>query len=709
MESQTLISDLNRVGKTTSARLKALGLNTAEDLLWYLPFRYDDFSKRTLIKDLPLSGRANIVGEIELINNKRSFKRRLAITEALVSDESGAVKVVWFNQPFLVKNLKVGDKASLSGKVEEEYGQPTMVSPIYEKVDKINGASPRALTDDQGIIHTQGLVPHYNLTANLTQKQIRFLVNQVIGLADNLIDYLPATVKKEYGLMSLPEALRQIHFPKNFQQAAEAKRRLSFDELLFLQLRVLLAKKSLLKAQAHALQFHKTATKTLVDGLPFKLTNDQRQAAWEVIKDIGLAKPMIRLLEGDVGSGKTIVALLAAYNVALNKKQSVILAPTEILARQHFKSISQLLAQTDVKVGLITRVDKKINSMPDAELLLSENQPAAKSKQKKLTAAYITQQADLIIGTHALLQENINLHDLALVVVDEQHRFGVEQRQTLARKAAVAPHLLSMTATPIPRSLALALYDDLALSVIKEQPSGRLPVVTKIFSENERWQAYELMRQEIKRGRQAFVICPLIDPSDKLGAKSATSEFKSLQVVFSDCRLGLLHGKLKTADKEKIMSQFVAGEIDILVATAVVEVGIDVPNATVMMIESADRFGLAQLHQYRGRVGRGQHQSYCLLASAESSQSAERLAMMLQCNNGFDLAKADLKFRGPGEVYGTLQKGFTDLKIANLFDLALVGQAKKTAENLLINSPDLSDFPLLKAKMGEWIKLAHFE
>ncbi len=686
MELNTPINAINRVGKTTAAKLKHLGILTVEDLLFYAPFRYDDFSQTTPIDQLTTGGRANIVGEIELINNKRSHRRHLAITEALVSDSSGAVRAVWFNQPFLVKNLKVGDRVSLSGKVEEEYGQATLVSPVYEK-----------LSDSSlgGGLHTQGLVPNYSLTANLTQKQIRFLISQVIDLAKNLVDWLPTEIKQANNLPDLSRAVYTIHFPKSLAEAEAAKRRLAFNELLRLQLRAQISRLGLKQLSATPVIFQEAATKDLVDSLPFKLTADQKRAAWEIIKDIGQSQAMTRLLEGDVGSGKTVVAMLAMANVAWNNCQSALLVPTEVLARQHFNSLSKLLSKTGLSIGLITRTDKKINQ----------------AVEKKITADYIAQNADIIIGTHALIQEKINFKNLALAVVDEQHRFGVEQRKALLKKNQPVPHLLSMTATPIPRSLALALYDDLSLSIIKEQPSGRQPVITKIFVEDERSKAYEFIRQEVGRGRQAFVICPLIEESDKLGAKSATAEYGRLKRdVFPELKLGLLHGKLKAGDKEKVFQEFVGGAVDILVATAVVEVGIDVPNATVMMIESAERFGLAQLHQYRGRVGRGEHQSYCLLAEAEAAPKAkERLEAMLKYNNGFDLAKADLEFRGPGEVYGTLQKGFEELKIASLFDFALMSQAKEASKQLLAESPDLANFPLLKEKLGEWEKLIHFE
>jgi ATP-dependent DNA helicase RecG len=695
MDLHTPIIEINRVGKTMASRLKALGINMAGDLLFYLPFRYDDFSASRPIGELITGSRANVVGEIELINNKRSHRSHMAITEALISDDSGTVRAVWFNQPFLVKNLKVGDRVSLSGKVDEEYGQPVMVSPVYEKINP----HPNPLSAGRGsAIHTQGLVPNYSLTANLTQKQIRFLINQVLILAKNLDDWLPEDIKKENQLIDLDQAIYKIHAPKNLAEVEAAKKRLAFDELLGLQLRAQMSRSGLKKLSATPVIFKEEATKNFVAGLPFVLTNDQKKSAWEIIKNIGQTEPMTRLLEGDVGSGKTIVALLAILNTALNKLQSALLVPTEVLANQHFASLGRLLAKTDLKIALLTANRRELFG-------------AEKIKPKELLEKIKNGEVDVVIGTHALIQEKVEFKNLSLAVVDEQHRFGVEQRQALLKKSPTAPHLLSMTATPIPRSLALALYDDLSLSIIKEQPQGRLPIITKIFIEDERDKAYELIRQEVKNGRQAFVICPLIEESDKLGSKSATAEYERLSKnIFPEFKIGLLHGKLKVKDKNKAMEDFAAGKTQILVATAVVEVGIDVPNATVMMVESADRFGLAQLHQYRGRVGRGDQQSYCLLAEADSADKAkERLRAMLEFNNGFDLAKADLKFRGPGEVYGTLQKGFAELKVASLFDFALMSQAKEASRQILALSSDLAKFPEIRKKLGEWEKLIHLE
>ncbi len=718
MELQTPITQINRVGLATVNKLKSLGILTVEDLLFYWPFRYDDFSQTVPIGDLAPMSRVNIVGEIAMISNKRSWRRRLAITEALIMDDSGTVRAIWFNQPFLVRNLKVGDKVSMSGKVEEEYGSPLMLSPVYEKISS-------------SVIHTQGLVPNYNLTANLTQKQLRFLVGQVIGLAKTLPDYLPPSIKKDYGLIDLSSAICQIHFPKNRAEIDDAKKRLAFDELFFLQLRSQSIRRQLKRLTAPAITFQEKLTRDFVADLPFALTVDQKKSAWQIIRDLGKPLPMTRLLEGDVGSGKTIVALLAMLNVVGNGFQSVMLVPTEILAKQHFNTLTKLLAKSDISLGLLTRTEKKLiqnltrpSASQETQSKNHENNLTKTTKVKKITANDIVAKADIIIGTHSLLQETVNFSvedefssggkKLALLVVDEQHRFGVNQRQALINKtggADFAPHLLSMTATPIPRSLALALYDDLSLSIIKTMPEGRLPVMTKIFKETEREQAYDLIRQEVAKGHQAFVVCPLIEEGDLSDAKSAKAEYDKLKnEVFSDLSLGLVHGKLKTKDKEQVMSDFVNNKINILVATAVVEVGVDVPNATVMMIESADRFGLASLHQYRGRVGRSAKQSFCLLLAQETSDKAkERLEAMLKFDNGFDLAKADLKFRGPGEVYGTVQKGFPELKLASLFDFSLMNQARAASLKILDISPDLADFKLLKAKIGENDNNVHLE
>jgi len=697
----TDITKISRVGAATAKKLKKIGIETAENLLFYFPFRYDDFSRLSKIEELKAGTSANIVGQIELIQNKRSFKRRMNITEALVSDESDTIKIIWFNQPFIAKTLRVGDNVSLAGKVEDDYGSFVMKSPAYEKIPQ----TPFI----KGAIHTQGLVPNYHLTANLTNKQIRFLIKQVIGLADKIVDWLPEEIKKSAKLISLGEAIKKIHFPKNQDDINKAKRRLAFSELFLIQLQSQLLRRDGSQSVSEPIKFFEGETKKFVDGLLFKLTDSQRKAAWRILKDIEKEKPMSRLLEGDVGSGKTVVAAIAMFNVALNGKQAVLMAPTEILAKQHFESLCKMFARWDIKIGLVTRSDKKLNY----ELRIMNNGNIENKNEKNHNSLFIIHNSQIIIGTHALIQD-VEFKNLALAVIDEQHRFGVEQRKALVEKSGdkkITPHLLSMTATPIPRSLALALYGDLDISIINEMPLGRKKILTKVVAEENREKAYNFIREEIKRGRQVFVICPLIDLSDKLGVKSVKEEFIKLdKKIFPEIKMGMLHGKMKSKEKEEIMGKFLAGEIKILVSTSVVEVGVDIPNASVIMIEGADRFGLAQLHQFRGRVGRSKHQSYCFLfTDNDSDQTIKRLNALVNCDDGFALAKMDLKFRGPGEVYGTLQKGFPELKIASLFDYELMKAAKEEAEKIIKKDASLNNWPGLKVKIGKLEKQAHLE
>ncbi len=670
---------LNRVGKSTAQYLKRLGLETVQDLLFYFPFRYEDFSQTTLIDKIEPGQNVSIAGTIELIQNKRSARQHRQLTEALISDDSGLIKVIWFNQPFITQNLKPGDKVSLAGKTAESYGQLTLISPQYEK---INGS---------GLIHTQGLVPVYHLNADLTQKQLRFLIKQALPAADKLEEWLPEKLIKNLKLLSLAEAIRQVHFPEDIKQAQAARQRLGFSELFLRQLRSQSLKYQLKNKIAPKIEFQEIFTRQFVQSLPFTLTPGQKQAAWEILQDINENAPMSRLLEGDVGSGKTVVAAMALFNVAINKYQGALMAPTEILAAQHYQNLVKMLGAFNVKLALLT------GSQSEANFDLPKNKQARRDK--------IIQEAEVIIGTQALIQD-YNIPKLALVIVDEQHRFGVKQRQKLQQSGGgLWPHFLSMTATPIPRSLALAIYGDLDLSLIKELPKNRRPIITKIVSEEQRDQAYTFVRQQIKAGHQAFVICPLVEESDKLGVKAATAEYKRLKnEVFPELAIGLIHGRLKSSDKEKTMRAFADGETRILIATAVVEVGVDVPNATVMLIEGAERFGLAQLHQFRGRVGRGEHQSYCLLLTSRDQQSpktAERLQALSKYNDGLSLAKIDLKLRGAGDLYGLIQSGFPELRIASLFDYELIKKAQEAATEIIKADPELKNYPALKAYLGE--------
>lgn len=689
---ETPISRLDRVGLTTARKLRILGLETVEDLLWHLPFRYEDYSRQAKIAELAAGQTVNVVGNVELIQNKRSPKRRLNITEALINDETGQLRVVWFNQPYISKNLKEGDKVSLAGKITEDYLGLQMNGPIYEK---IYGSGPA--------VNTQGIVPVYHLTSGVTEKQVRYLLKQVIDLAAEVTDWLPSEMQKRQGLITVAQALKFIHFPKSQTEIDIAKQRLGFDELFLVQLQAQLIKEELEQNIAPVIGFSEEKIKEFVRSLSFDLTKAQRQAAWEVIKDLEKPKPMARLLEGDVGSGKTLVALMALYNAAQAGFQGCLMVPTEILAKQHFETAKRLLEPLGVRVGIWTGSIK------------------SKDKKDKLKdGQYVINDLDIIIGTQALIQPTVKFKNLGLVVIDEQHRFGVDQRKMLLANSGLGndlvPHLLSMTATPIPRSLALALYGDLDISIINEMPANRKVIKTKVVAENERKEAYKFIRGQIDEGRQVFVICPLIDANDELGVKSVKDEYEKLNnEIFPDLSIGLLHGKLKAKEKDEVMRQFKDQETKILVSTSVIEVGVDVPNATIMMIEGAERFGLAQLHQFRGRVGRGEHQSYCfLLASPDAGGSIRRLKAMEAYNDGFALSKIDLKFRGPGEVYGTLQKGFFNLKIASLFDLELMKAAKSEAEILVGEIKEKKQrleslYPDLARQLGHWDKRVHLE
>ena len=684
----TEIININKVGKVIAQRLKKLNIQTAQDLLYFFPFRYEDYSQLSKINDLKIGENVNIVGTVELIQNKRSPRRRINITECLVSDDSASIKIIWFNQPFIIKNLHSGDKISLAGKVEEDFSGVIMKSPIYEKI--YSNAN----------IHTQGMVPVYHSTSNITQKQIRFLTKQIIDLTDKIEEWLTDDIIKNNSLLPLNQALKKIHFPLNNNDILNARKRIAFDELFLLQLQSQITKKELKNNKAKKIKFIKKETQKFVNNLPFKLTDDQKKSAWQILQDLEKDIPMSRLLEGDVGSGKTVVAVMAMLNVVLNKKQAVLMVPTEILAKQHFESISKMLNDFKITIGLITRSNKLINKNLE-------------NKKQKINSKIIIQNSKIIIGTHALLQEKIKFDNLALVIIDEQHRFGVEQRKSIIEKSnsKYFPHLLSMTATPIPRSLALALYGDLNVSIINEMPKGRKNIITKIISEQKRNDAYKFIKEQIKNNKQIFVICPLIDISDKMGVKSAKEEYKKLnEKIFPDIKIGILHGKIKSKEKNQIMLDFLNNKIKILVATSVVEVGVDIPNATIMMIEGADRFGLAQLHQFRGRVGRSEYQSYCFLFSDnESKKTLDRLNALTKYNNGFELAKIDLKLRGPGEIYGTSQKGFPELKIASLFDYQLINKAKIEAEKIIIKDPELNNHPKIKNKLNKLINNTHLE
>lgn len=682
---QTAVSDLPRIGTVLTKRLHKLGLYTVYDLLYYFPFRYEDFSIIMPIVNIKRDSQITIRGKINIIANKRSFRRRMFMTECLVSDKTGTIKIIWFNQPFITKLLKSGDEAYFSGKTEQNSYGLQLVNPSYEKVKKEQ-------------THTARIVPIYSLTETLTEKQIRYLIKLILPLAKHIKEWIPSQILNKYHLIPLAQAIREIHFPTNEKILDQARTRLKFDELFLIQLKTQMIRQKLSYEKAPNIKFNQQRTKKFVDSLPFMLTPSQKSAAWEILRTLHKTQPMNRLLEGDVGSGKTVVAALAMLNVVDNGYQAAIMAPTEVLAVQHYQTISKLFAHEKVNISLLTRTAKKTNGNDIT--------------QKNILRDISQGKTNIIIGTHALIQNKVLFKSLALVVIDEQHRFGVDQRKTLKQKSTgQSPHLLSMTATPIPRSLALTVYGDLDLSVLTQMPMGRKKIITKIVAPEKRLLAYDFIRDEISNGRQVFVICPLIEESDKLGVKAATAEYERLKKdVFADLPIGLVHGKLKSSAKDLAMKDFVANKTKIMVATAVVEVGIDVPNASVMMIEGAERFGLAQLHQFRGRVGRAEHQSYCFVfTDSDKDRTLERLDALISAKNGFELAEKDLEMRGPGEIYGLRQSGFPDLKIATLSDFLIIRQTKEAAEGIFNSDPELITLPNLREKIMKWESSLHLE
>ncbi len=663
------IATAGRIYKLYARRLEKLGIQTFEDFLYHIPSRYDDYSLISKINKVQPGEVVTIQGVVSEINNEftKSFKR---LQKAEIADDSGTIEVVWFNQPYLTKVIHVQDRIALSGKVDWFLRRVVMQSPDYEIITN----SPP--------IHTGRLVPVYPETKGLTSKWLRRQVyNLIKEHIDNLNEYLPDSTLTDHSLTTINQAIEQIHFPKSIENTIESRKRLSFDELFLLQLssmeRKLNWNKNLI-SNAYSVNEFRDKVDKFLNKLPFTLTGAQKRVIEEIFSDLALSKPMNRLLEGDVGSGKTVVSAITMYLSYLNGFQSVLMAPTEILAQQHYKTISNLLSPFGIKVDLVTGSKKlKIDS-------------ALQNLKLKI---------DVLVGTHAVLEKGINFEKLGLVVIDEQQRFGVEQR-ALIRSKGKNPHLLTMTATPIPRTIALTLYGDLDLSLLDEMPHGRRIIKTWLVSPEKRDNAYAWIEKQIKNTKsQVFIVCPFIEESETMQTvKAASKEFENLRNnVFKNLKLGLLHGKMKSKEKEEVLNKFRDGKIDILVATPVVEVGIDIPNATIIVIEASERFGLAQLHQLRGRVGRGDKQSYCLLFTESlNPQTLERLKAMEKHNFGAELAELDLQLRGPGEIYGTMQHGRHMLKIASFSDFDLIQKVRREAEKIF---PNLKKYPKLLEKL----------
>lgn len=684
------IQVLPRIGKSTLGHMKRLGINTIGDLLYYFPYRYEDYSEVVSIENLQAGQACTVRGRVDLLNSRRSRTRQINLTEALISDETGSVRVVWFNQPYIAKTLQVGDWIYLSGEVKDS-DPLQFVNPNYEKVQKtVSGNVNR---------QTSRILSVYSITKGLSSKQLRFFVNSALQYLDKYPEFLPPEIIQKYHLMDLPSALKEIHFPSSQLEMKKAVDRFKFEELFLLQLHGNRIRQQLAQYATPAIKVNEELSKDFTASLPYRLTEEQRKAAWEIISDMKEPhRPMNRLLEGDVGSGKTVVAALAVLNVLSNNYSAILLAPTEILAEQHWKNISKLFAKyADFKTVLYTRTQRFV-SQKDLQQELSK---------KEILEVLNNKSPKLIIGTHSLLQEKVEFKNVALVIVDEQHRFGVKQRDEIKDKAGLGtdiyPHFLAMTATPIPRSLALTIYGDLDLSIIEKLPPGRQAIISQLIDPNDKVAAYDLLRQEIQAGHQAFVVCPLIDESDKLGVKSVGAAAAELKEIFPNYEIAILHGKLKGQEKTEIMAKMLRNEINILVSTAVIEVGIDVPNATVMMIEGAERFGLAQLHQFRGRVGRGKDQSYCLILP--SDKISPRLEIFVKSNNGFELAEYDLRLRGPGEVFGTNQSGMLSLKLAKITDTLLIYKAREASQFILQKDLRLTHYPQLAAKLANFEQL----
>lgn len=669
------VSKGDRTLKMYAGRLERLGIYTLKDFLYHVPFRYDDFSLIAQIGSLQPGETVTVQGTVVEIKNSFLNKYK-TIQRAKIDDGTGTIEVTWFNQPFLTKTIMQEDTISLSGKVGQFGKRLQLQSPEFEILARnyaeLDNSSDEQNTKLREILHTGRLVPVYPETRGVSSKWLRRQIYQLLQIhKDKISEFMPEEIRAKHHFPSLYDALATIHFPKRLEDAEKARQRLAFDELFLLQLKGFARRKAWREktvGTAFAINSHEKKRKDLINSLPFTFTDAQQKAIQDILANLSEKKPMNRLLQGDVGSGKTIVAAVAMYEAFLNGYQSVLMAPTEILAEQHNKTISNLLEPFGVKVSIATSSKK---------LQIPNPKSQTKSKIQKTNLKF-----DILVGTHAVLSEKIVFKKLGLIVIDEQQRFGVKQRGIIREKGS-NPHLLTMTATPIPRTIALTAYGDLDLSYLNELPKGRQIIKTWLVPPEKRSNAYGWIRDEIKKhASQAFIICPFIEESESMSTvKAATKEFEHLQKdVFPNLRLGLLHGRQKAKEKDAVLSDFREKKIDILVATPVVEVGIDIPNATIILIEAAERFGLAQLHQLRGRVGRGDKQSYCLLfTESESEMTKKRLKAMESSHFGAELAELDLRIRGAGELYGTKQSGSIDLKIADFSDPLLIEQARNDA------------------------------
>ena len=714
MDLYSPLAQLPRIGPGLQKKLKKLGLVTVRDLLFHFPHRYEDFSRLDSMANVKINQDSCVQGEIIAIETTRTWRKKLFITEALIKDATGTIKAVWFNRPYLTKILRPKDHIALAGKVAAGKKGIYFSNPSYEKLGGDEENNPAGTGEN--LIHTGRLVPVYPETEGLSSRWIRSIMGQLLSASMlRLEDTMPSAVQKEYQIMPLKKALWQVHFPDSSDAAKSAQESFAFRELFHISLFVLRAKARLAQHKAAAIPLNLERMQRFVKLLPFTLTDAQKKTVWQILKDLEKPRPMNRLLQGDVGSGKTVVALMAALSAISSGYQAAFMAPTEILAQQHFQTAANLLKKFRLHIGLLTgKTDLWFSpKLPNQFIEIS---------RKKLLEKAKSGDVHLLIGTHTLIQDKVKFGNLALVILDEQHRFGVKQRAKLLVQHAKTeeiklPHLLSMTATPIPRTLALTIYGDLDLSLLDELPKGRKKIITRVVTPAEREETYGFIREQIRDKKQVFVICPRIEGADpekdflRTETKAVKEEYEKLSKdTFPDLKVAMLHGKLPTKEKERIMRDFKRGKTNILISTSVVEVGVDIPNATVMMIEGAERFGLAQLHQFRGRVGRNEWQSYCFLfTDSRAITTRQRLRALVDCENGFELAERDLAIRGPGEFSGTRQWGIPDLIMNSLTDLHLVEKTRQAAKDTLMQDPYLKNYPLLKTEIDKFREKIHLE
>jgi ATP-dependent DNA helicase RecG len=673
MNLQTSLSSVKGVGPKTAEQLKLSGLESVGDLLEFLPRKHEDFSEIVTI-DTISPGKRTIKAKCESITTKM-VRRGLKLTTATLSDGTGRLQAVWFNQPYRATQLADSTQEFFfSGEFEFNYNKYQLTNPSSEKVSDVP-------------VQTDRILPIYPAIKGLKSQLVRKILAELRPFITMLPETLPEPIVSTEGLLSRSEALLGMHFPTSPDNVRQAKERLAFEELFELLLAAQLNKQENARLTSHSIPFNQAVIQEFIAKLPFELTAAQKKAAWDILQDLERSQPMNRLLQGDVGAGKTVVAAIAARQVVNAGLQVALLAPTEILASQHAETLAKLLEPFGINVSFLAGSVRTKNRSPLLEQLTDGG-------------------VDIIVGTHALLEPAVQFHQLGLVVIDEQHRFGVKQRQRLLEKSDKMPHLLSMTATPIPRSLALTLYGELDVTVITQKPANRLPIRTKLVSPVSRKSVYAAIDAQIREGRQAYVICRLIDDSPANEKKSVETEYKRLQnSLFGHLRIGLLHGRLKAAEKEFVMNEFASGRLDILVSTTVVEVGVDVPNATIMMIEDAEQYGLSQLHQLRGRVGRSGHQSYCYLMLGDTNKPSQRLREIEQSNDGFRLAEVDLALRGPGEIYGRAQHGALNLQVATLADTKMIQRVQKAASNFIRSEDDLLQYKQLSKRVEYYQRL----